>query len=51
MKLGEIRRIDENGRMQIPKDIRRVFDIDTDTELNVYVEEDKIIIKRIGDSK
>lgn len=43
--LGTLRKIDSNGRIQLPSDIREKLRIDTDTVLNVYVENNKIIIE------
>lgn len=44
MKLGVIRRLDQNGRVQVPNDFRSSLGISSTTDLNVYVEDGKIII-------
>ena len=43
---GIARKVDELGRIVIPKELRRKFGIDTKDGLEIYVEEDKIILKK-----
>lgn len=43
---GVIRRIDELGRIVIPKEIRDVFNIDSYDSIEIYVDNDKIILKK-----
>jgi AbrB family looped-hinge helix DNA binding protein len=43
--LGTLRKIDSNGRIQLPFDIREKLRIDGDSTLNVYVDNNKIIIE------
>jgi AbrB family looped-hinge helix DNA binding protein len=46
LKLGAIRKVDTNGRIQIPADIRETINIEENkTNLNVYVEMGRIIIE------
>ncbi len=45
--IGIIRRIDEMGRIVIPKEIRKNFRINTNDSIEIYTEgEDKIILKK-----
>ena len=43
---GIVRRVDELGRIVIPKEIRKTFRIEVKDELEIYVEEDRIILKK-----
>lgn len=43
---GIVRNIDELGRIVIPKEIRRVMQIASADPVEIYVEEDKIILKK-----
>jgi transcriptional pleiotropic regulator of transition state genes len=43
---GIVRKIDELGRFVIPKEIRRVKEIEPDDALEIFVSEDKIILKK-----
>ena len=38
--------IDSLGRVVLPIELRRILDIDKDTSLEVYVDEDRIILKK-----
>ena len=57
--LGIVRRIDHVGRIVLPKELRRLFDlVDNEDSLEIFVEDDKIILKKYeptcifcGDSK
>ncbi|MBQ7543047.1 MAG: AbrB/MazE/SpoVT family DNA-binding domain-containing protein [Clostridia bacterium] len=45
--LGIVRRIDHVGRIVLPKELRRLFDLeDNKDSLEIFVEEDKIILKK-----
>ena len=44
---GIIRKTDELGRFVIPKEIRRKLDIDTGDEIDIFVEGDRIILKKV----
>lgn len=49
---GVVRRMDDLGRIVIPKELRRTLKIREGEELEIFLEEDKIILKkysRIGD--
>ena len=46
---GIVRKVDELGRIVIPKELRRKFGIDTKDGLEIYVEEDKIILKKLNE--
>ncbi|MCK2000319.1 AbrB/MazE/SpoVT family DNA-binding domain-containing protein [[Brevibacterium] frigoritolerans] len=43
---GIVRRVDELGRIVMPKEIRKVYDINNGEPLEIYVEDDMIIIKK-----
>ena len=44
---GIVRKIDELGRIVIPKEIRRTFDIKENTDaLEIFVDENTIILKK-----
>ena len=45
---GIVRKVDNLGRIVIPKEIRRTFEIDLDDDIEIYVEGDKIILKKRG---
>lgn len=45
--LGIVRRIDHVGRFVLPKELRRQFDlVDNEDSLEIFVEEDRIILKK-----
>lgn len=45
--LGIVRRIDHVGRIVLPKELRRMFDLeDNEDSLEIFVEDDKIILKK-----
>ena len=46
---GVVRRIDELGRIVLPKEIRRTLGIDEKDPLEIFVEEDKIVLKRYNE--
>ena len=43
---GVIRKIDNLGRIVIPKEIRKVLKIDSDDDLEIYVDDKKIILQK-----
>lgn len=43
---GIVRRIDDLGRIVIPKEIRHTFDISEGDALEIYVDGDRIILKK-----
>ena len=43
---GIVRKVDELGRMVIPIELRRTLNIDTKDPLEIYVDGDKIILKK-----
>lgn len=43
---GIVRKVDELGRIVIPREIRRVNDIKERDPLEIFVEQDKIILKK-----
>lgn len=45
--LGIVRRIDHVGRIVLPMELRRKFDLkDDETSMEIFVEDDKIILKK-----
>ena len=46
MKTGIIRRIDDLGRIAIPKEIRRILDIDVGDPLELSLDGDKVVFER-----
>ena len=42
---GIIRRVDELGRVVLPKDIRRSLNLKVGTPLEIYIEENTLILK------
>lgn len=43
---GIVRKIDHLGRVVLPIELRRVLDIDKDSALEIYVENDSIILRK-----
>ena len=43
---GIVRKIDDLGRIVLPIELRRVLDIDKDASLEIYVDNDSIILKK-----
>jgi transcriptional pleiotropic regulator of transition state genes len=43
---GVVRKVDELGRITIPIELRRTMDIDDGDALEIYVDSDKIILKK-----
>lgn len=49
MKIGALRRIDNLGRIVIPKSVRKVMKIKNGDNLQVFTEEENIIIKKYSE--
>lgn len=47
---GIVRKVDELGRVVIPMELRRTLGIAEKDALEIYVDEDKIILKKYMDS-
>jgi transcriptional pleiotropic regulator of transition state genes len=45
-KTGIVRKLDELGRITLPKELRRTLDITDRDPLEIYVEEDRIILAK-----
>lgn len=45
-ELGVVRKIDELGRVTLPKELRKVFNIKTGTPLEIFVEGDCIVLQK-----
>lgn len=43
---GIVRKVDELGRIVIPKEMRKKFGIDVKDDIEIYVEDDKIILQK-----
>lgn len=43
---GVVRKIDELGRIVLPKELRKSFGIDVGDPLEIFTEEDRIILKQ-----
>ena len=43
---GIIRNVDDLGRIVLPIEIRRVFELDTKDQVEIYTEGEKIILKK-----
>lgn len=43
---GVVRRIDDLGRIVLPKELRRTHSIDEGTPMEIFVDGDKIIVKK-----
>lgn len=43
---GVVRKVDELGRIVIPKELRKTLDIQEKDSLEVFVEEDRIILQK-----
>lgn len=43
---GIVRRVDDLGRIVIPKELRNTFDINVRDALEIYTDSDKIILKK-----
>lgn len=44
--IGVVRKLDELGRITLPMEIRRTFDINIGDGVEIFVEEDSIIFKK-----
>ena len=43
---GIVRKVDELGRIVLPKELRKMFDIDHKDPIEIYVDGDSIILKK-----
>ena len=44
--IGIVRKIDDLGRIVIPKEVRRMFQIDNDDSIEIFTDGDMIIFKK-----
>lgn len=49
--LGIVRKTDTLGRIVIPRELRRTLDINQGTPIEIFVEEDLIILRKFKSSK
>lgn len=45
---GIVRKVDNLGRIVIPKELRRIFGIEHNTPLEMFVDGERIILKKYG---
>ena len=43
---GVVRKVDELGRIVLPKELRDIFDINIKDPLEIYVDDERIILKK-----
>lgn len=43
---GIVRKVDELGRIVLPIELRRTLDIEERGELEIYIDDDKIVLKK-----
>ncbi len=43
---GIVRKVDQLGRIVVPKELRKTMEIDIGTPLEIYVEDDRVIVKK-----
>ncbi|WP_079527350.1 AbrB/MazE/SpoVT family DNA-binding domain-containing protein [Halobacillus hunanensis] len=48
---GVVRKVDELGRIVIPKELRRTLQVEEKTPLEIFVEDDKIVLKKYKANK
>lgn len=48
--LGIVRKLDELGRIVIPKELRDKYELEEGTEIEIYTEENKIILQKHKDA-
>ena len=46
---GIVRKVDELGRIVIPMELRKILDIDPRDPLEIFTEDDKIILRKYSD--
>lgn len=44
--LGIVRKVDQLGRIVIPKELRNTLHLETGSPMEIFVEEDKIILRK-----
>ncbi|WP_019380313.1 AbrB/MazE/SpoVT family DNA-binding domain-containing protein [Actinomadura geliboluensis] len=49
--IGVVRKVDELGRIVLPVELRRVFNIEIKDPLEIFVENDKIILQKYNPGK
>ena len=48
---GIVRRVDELGRIVLPAELRRTLDIGERDELEIYLDDDKVVLKKYEPSR
>ena len=44
--IGVVRKVDPLGRIVIPKEVRKIFEIEEGTDLEIYTSENTIVLKK-----
>ena len=44
--IGIVRKVDPLGRIVIPKEVRKIFEIEEGTDLEIYTSENTIVLKK-----
>ena len=44
--IGVVRKVDKLGRIVLPKELRNIFAIDHNDPLQIFVEDDQIVLKK-----
>jgi len=47
---GIVRKIDDLGRIVLPKELRKTMNIDKKDPMEIYVDEDSVILKKLPTS-
>jgi len=47
---GIVRKVDELGRIVLPVELRRTLDIAVHDELEIYLDEDKVVLRKFENS-
>jgi len=50
MNLGIVRKMDELGRIVIPKELRDKYDLEEGTEIEIFAKDDEIILRKYKDT-
>ena len=47
---GIVRKVDDLGRIVLPVELRRTLDIEVHDELEIYLDEDKVVLRKFDNS-
>lgn len=48
---GIVRKMDELGRIVVPKELRKLFDMQDGTPIEIFTEDDRIVLRKFESSK